>query len=119
MSHIVDFTTSTISIKVAGGDAYAQKIDLGNNLAFIGGHYILNNIATNANATEFKIENLPSMSTIVSCNVEGLQIGVASSYTSYQHFSANGTIADFYIRNTTAGTSNVEINFFILGVLAS
>ena len=55
------------------------------------------------------------MSAVIACGVDAMQIGQAASYTSYPHFNVSGTLADFYIRNTTATTTAIEINFFILG----
>ena len=118
-SNKIALTMSTVPITIAGRSLDAQKIDFGGGLVFIGGHFIMSGVTTVAGSTEIRVENLPVMSTIIACNIEALQIGASTSYASYQHFAANGILADFHLRNTTAGSNAIEVNFFILGILSS
>ena len=109
--------TSGVSAVIAGQTKSVNKVSMGGGLTLVCGHVTVTGVAMSASTTGIKIQQLPRMSTVLACGVEAMQIGQASSYTTYPHFSVSGELADFYIRNTTAGTSAIEVNFFVLGHL--
>ena len=114
-----NFSNSTVSITIGSKSVNASKVDFGNGMAFIGGHFTIPNVTTGSGSTNLTISGLPVMSTVFSCGIEAMQIGQASTYTSYQHFYSDASGASFYIRNTTSSTTaTVEINLFVFGILS-
>lgn len=109
-----------MAITIGGKSATANKVDLGSGLVYIGGHITLTNFTTESGSMNIGLAGLPAMSTVISCGIEGAQIGQASSYISYPHFYSDGSGASFYLRNTTSGTTSaIEINFHVFGVLST
>ena len=111
------FTVSNVSLTIAGKAVTGKKLDLGNGVVIVGCHATLTGMTTTSDNTSVQFSGIPSMQ-VISCGVEAMQIGQATSYASYQHFYASGTGGNFYIRNTTSGSNNsLEINLHAIGVL--
>lgn len=112
-----NFTISNVTITIAGKSVTAPMLNLGNGVAIVGCHAVISGVTTSSSVTTVAFSGIPSMQ-VISCGVEAMQIGQATSYASYQHFYAAGTGGNFYIRNTTAGTnSSLEVNLHVIGKL--